>query len=503
MPFRPETVRGFALIAVALLAGCKKPAPDTTTLTVRLPSEPVGLTRLHDRFADGTMTRITLGPLYETLAGRLAKSWSSEGDTLTIALREDVRFHDGTPFSSADVKATLETILNPANATANFREPLSTLSAIDTPDAHTVVLHWSRPYFFADYTVLHAVPMLPAHALTGAWDTLPIHRAPIGTGPFRFEKWEPGSSISYVRADARAHVPRIVFRVVKDDVAARTAWERGEFDVFPRMSPADWNALAKTPWAKREKTDDNAYVWLGFNQRLPQFRDVKTRVALAMLFPYARVDETVTLGVEPRTTCPYFAAESCDPRVTPLAFDPAGAKALLAESGWVLKDGTLEREGVKLSFAFLIPSQSARMTKTLPLYVDVLKSAGIDARIETVDISAYMSRVRPHDFDAIALSWSSQDAAQDNFANFHTGAPSNFVGYSNPEIDALLEQIRVTSDDAARHGLEREVHRRLYADQVYLFLGRPPLLDGFKKRVTGISYVQGRLDLAALELSKE
>jgi peptide/nickel transport system substrate-binding protein len=470
-------MRTLAVIAVVLLAGCKKPSTDANTLTVRLGSEPAGLTRLDDRFADGNMTRITLGPLYETLAGRLAKSWSSKDQTLTIVLRDDVKFHDGTPFTSADVKATLEAILNPANATSNFRESLSTLNGIDTPDAHTVVLHWSRPYFLADYTVLNAVPILPAHALKGEWDTLPIHRAPIGTGPFRFEKWEPGSSISYVKFDDRAHVNRIVFRIVKDDIAARTSWERSEFDVFPRMSPVDWKALSKTPWAKREKTDDNAYVWLGFNQRLPQFRDVNTRIALAMLFPYSLVDETVTLGVEPRTTCPYFAAESCDSSVTPIAYDPADAKKKLEEVGWKLKDGTLERDGVKLSFTFVIASQSARMTKTLPLYLDVLKSVGIDAHIETVDISAYMSRVRPHDFDAIALSWSSQDEAQDNFANFHSDAASNFVGYANPEVDTLLEQIRVTADDTIRHGLEREVHRRIYADQAYLFLGRPPLVS--------------------------
>jgi len=496
-------MRTLAVIAVVLLAGCKKPATDANTLTVRLASEPAGLTRLDDRFADGNMTRITLGPVYETLAGRLAKSWSSSGLDTTIFLRDDVKFHDGTPFTAADVKATLEAILNPANATSNFRESLSTLTKIEVVDAHTITLHWSRPYFLADYTVLSAVPILPAHALKGDWDTLPIHRAPIGTGPFRFEKWEPGTSISYVKFDARAHVQRIVFRIVKDDLAARTSWERGEFDVFPRMSPVDWKALEKTPWAKREKTDDNAYVWLGFNQRLPQFEDRRTRTALAMLFPYQLVDDTVTLGVEPRTTCPYFAAVSCDPAVKPIAYDPAGAKKLLEEAHWKLKDGTLERDGVKFSFTFLIPSQSARMTKTLPLYVDVLKSVGIDARIETVDISAYMSRVRPLDFDAIALSWSSQDDAQDNFSNFHSGAASNFVGYSNPSVDSLLEQIRITADDQSRHLLEHAVHHFIYEDQAYLFLGKPPLLDGFKKRVNGISYVHGRLDYAALELSKE
>ncbi|HEY1088841.1 MAG TPA: ABC transporter substrate-binding protein, partial [Archangium sp.] len=85
---------------------------------VRLPLEPTGLTRLHDRFSEGTMTRITVGPLYETLARLrdgaltplLAESWVESDDhlTLTVTLRKDVRFHDGTPFTSADVKATTD-----------------------------------------------------------------------------------------------------------------------------------------------------------------------------------------------------------------------------------------------------------------------------------------------------------------------------------------------------------------------------------------------------------
>lgn len=479
------------------------------TLVVRVPIEPVGLTRLHDRFNEGTMVRLTVGPIYETLT-RLAQTWSESDDhlTLTITLREGVKFHDGHVLDSHDVKATIDVVMNEQLPTAGFRASLETLSSVETPDPRTVIVRWSKPYFLATHTLLAALPVMPASALVGDFDTLPIHRAPIGTGPFRFEKWDPGTSISLVRADDRAHLERVVYRFVKDDPAAMQAFEKGEFGLMTRLTPSAWRALESQPWAwqrtQRIAFPENTWAWLGFNQRKAMFADVATRRALAMLYPADTIEKTVDLGLEPRTTCPYYpGSKSCDPTVTPLPFDPSAAKRLLAEAGWTDADhdGVLEREGVKFSFAFLAAAQSVKMTKLLPLFLDTLKAAGIDARIETVDVSAYLSRVRAHDFDAMALSWSSADEVQDNFANFHSSqaeSGNNFLGYRNPEVDRLLEQIRDDFDAEHRASLEREVHRRVYADQAYLFMGRRPALDAAARSVHGLKPSLGWYDLSAV-----
>lgn len=506
----------------AWLAG--RPATDTAaprdggTLTVRLPLEPNGLTRLHDRFAEGTMVRITVGPIYETLArsrdGRLepllAEKWVESDDhlTLTISLARGVKFHDGTPLTSADVKATLDVVRDTSKATASFRAALETLASVETPDAHTVIVHWARPYFLATHTLLAALPVLPGHALVGDFDTLPLHRAPIGTGPFRFERWDPGQSLSYVRHDARARLDRVVFRFIKDDGAALRAFEKGEVGLFVRVPPTSWRALEAQPWAwqraQRLTVEENAYAWLGFNQRLPLFRDVKVRRALAMLYPAAQIEKTVDLGLEPRTTCPYFVGSpGCDPAIKPLPFDPEAAKALLREAGWGDSngDGVLDRDGVKFSFAFLAAAQSVKMQKLLPLFLDTLKQAGLEARIETVDVSAYMSRVRAHDFEAMALSWASNDAVQDVYGTFHSSqaeAGNDYVGYASPEVDALLERIRAEFDPARRAALEREVHRHVFEDQAYLFMGRRPSLDLAQRTVHGLVPSLGWYDLATV-----
>ncbi len=491
-------------------------------LTVRLPLEPVGLTRLHDRFNEGTMTRITVGPIYETLArvreGQLhpllATSWRESDDhlSLSITLRSGVTFHDGKPFTSADVKATLDLVFDQKNATTAFRGNLETLERVETPDAQTVLIHWKRPYFLATWTLLGALPVLPAHALEGEFDTLPLHRAPLGTGPFRFVEWDAGSSLTYARHDAywgkAAHLAQVRFRFVKDDTAAMAAWERGEFDVMTRISAAAWRASESNPklWADYQRVffAENTYVWLGFNQRKPLFADARVRKALGLLFPMEVVARSVDLGLEPRTTCPYFPeSKSCDPEVEPLPFDPAAAKSLLRQAGFADSDadGVLDREGVKLSVAFLAAAQSPKMAKLLPLYLDTLKQAGIEARIETVDVSGYMSRVRAHDFEAMALSWSSADSVQDNFQIFHSSQAaegSNYVGYSNPKVDALLTTIRAEFDPEKRNALERRVHRLVYEDQATVFLGRRPTLDAFKRKVRGLEPSLGWYDLSAV-----
>ena len=498
---------------------------DGGTLTVRLPLEPAGLTRLHDRFSEGTMTRITVGPIYETLArvrdGQLepllASSWTESDDhlTLRISLRPEVHFHDGALLTSADVKATLDAVFEPKNATAGFRGTLETLDRVEAPEPLTVVVHWKKPYFLATWTLLGALPVLPAHALQGEFDTLPLHRAPIGTGPFRFVKWDAGTSLTCARNEQywgkRAHIDQVIFRFVKDDTAAVAAWERGEFDLITRLSPSAWRASESNPKLQADYQrvffPENTYVWLGFNQRRQPFADARVRRALALLFPMELVARTVDLGLEPPTTCPYFpGSKSCDPTVTPLPFDPPAAKKLLAAAGWsdADGDGVLDKDGARFSLAFLAAAQSPKMAKLLPLYLDTLKQAGIDARIETVDVSGYMSRVRAHDFDAMALSWSSADAVQDDFQIFHSSQAeqgSNYVAYANLEVDQLLTDIRAEFDPEKRAALERRVHRLVYEDQAILFLGRRPALDAFKRHVRGLVPSLGWYDLSAVWIS--
>ncbi len=498
---------------------------DGGTLTIRLSVEPAGLTRLHDRLNEAGMARFTVGPLLETLATRavddpsrleplLAAGWEWSGDALVLTLKPDVTFHDGTPFGPGDVKATFDAILDAAHPTAAARSSLDGLGRVDVLDERRVRLQFERRSASAERSALLGIPMHAAHDLEGDFDTLGLHQHPNGTGPFRFISWKHGEAITLARNDryhgARARLDLVVLRFVKDDTVAQQLWEQGAFDVMTRIPPATWRAIEHQAWAirgyARHRTLDDAYSWVGWNERRAVFADPRVRRALALLYPAEVVASQVELGLEPRTTCPYYrSATACDPAITPLPHDPAAAARLLDEAGWADHDGdgVRDRDGVPLAFTVLASSASAKFTKLLPLFQDALRPAGVAMSIERVDASAYVARLAAHDFDAGTLSWSSPSDAMDLFQIFHSSqaaAGSNYVGYANDDVDRWLAQIRHTADESARGALERQVHAKLFEDQVYLFLTLRPQLDALKRRVHGVRWRNGWYELGHLQV---
>lgn len=490
------------------------------TLTIRVHVEPGGLNRLHDQMVEGTMVRYTVGPIYETLAeldrdthprydlkAQLAEKWEESADhlTLTVHLRKGVRFHDGSPFSSKDVKGVVDAVMNPKNATKALASYFEDIDSIATPDELTVVVKWKKAYYLANRNFLTALPMMPAKALQGDFDTLAINRAPVGTGPFKFKSWETGRAVTYERFDgywaAPAWLDQVVIRFVKDETVAAQLWEKGEFDVMTRVQPAVWRSIEKpdpaNAWAirgyHRVRFVENNYGWVGWNQARPFFADTRVRRALAHLYPAEKVARNIDLDLETPTTCPYFTeSPSCDPGVKPFPYDPKRAAALLDEAGWkdTNEDGVRDKNGVPFQFTFIANAYSVKLGKLLPLLQEELRKAGIAMDIEKVEAAGYLKRLRDGDFDACSLTWSNADPAQDNYPIFHSTQAgkngSNFVAYQNPQIDRLLEQIREEYDATKRVELERQLHRTLYEDQVYLWLTNRPMLDAVKVGVMGM-----------------
>ncbi len=478
---------------------------------MRVAVEPSGFTRVHDRYAEGTMVRYTTGTIYETLARVdavhpegpllpwLASSFTA-GPELTIMLRPGVLFHDGSAFTSADVKAVLDAITDEKNPTISMRSSIGEIGSVETPDDGTVIVRWrSTPTPFAIRALLGAVPMMPSEALVGDFDTLPIHRAPIGTGPFRVASFVAGDRLVMERFDRHrdgALLDALVVRFVKDDTVAAQLWEKGEFDLMTRIPPAMWRAVESQPWAitgyHRLRIDENAYGWIGWNRQRPVFSDVRVRRALAMLYPAELIAKSLELGLESRVTCPFLlGSKSCDPAVTPIAFNPDGAMAVLDAAGWKDSDGdgVREKDGVRLAFSFLMVTSSQRMAKVVPLFQEQLRRAGVELTIEPVDAAQSIQRMRTHDFDAAAMSWSSADAVSDQYDLFHSSQAEggkNYVSLNDRAIDGLLEAIRGATEDEPRQELERRLHRALFDDQVYLFLTARPALDAAKRRVHGL-----------------
>ena len=488
------------------------------TLTVRLYAEPLGLNRLHDEQKEALMVRYTVGPIYETLfeldredhpryrmRPLLAESYEESADRLTqtIQLRKGVRFHNGEPMTSRDLKAVMDVLLNPNNPTRAFSAPFTDLAGYEAPSDATFVLHWKRPYYLGFRTFATLLPVMPAIALRGDFSTLAINRSPIGTGPFKFSQWEAGKRITLVRNDeywgSKPYLDRIDLRIAKDDAIATQMFERGDFDLMVAIQPAVWRAMeepeAHNAWAvegyNRIYFTDYNYSWIGWNEERPFFRDWKVRVALGMLIPYQEVFRDIDLGLELPTSCPFYVESAyCDPDVQRLAYKPEVAKRLLAEAGWADTngDGVLDKDGIPFKFTFLIRVYSVRLNKIAELLRDELKKVGIEMLIERVDTATLRDRRLRHQFDALAMNWSNQDTEEDLFGLFHSSQihGANSISYRNPEVDQLLMEARAEFDFQRRIQLNRRIHRQLYRDQAYYFMSTHPTLDAVKKNVRGI-----------------
>jgi peptide/nickel transport system substrate-binding protein len=491
------------------------PPVDGGTLTVRIHVEPPHLGYLLE--PDWWLARIANHNLTESLVRadprdhphyrivpELAASWEESEDrrVFTFHLRPGVVWHDGRPFTARDVEFTFARLLDPEVRAASFRRAFGDLESCTAVDDHTVVLRWKRPYVWA-LRKLADVPIYPAHAfadVAGAdFHRAPYFRAPIGTGPYAFESWRERDAIVLGRFAGHwggaGHVDRIVYRIVEEPAAALQLALRGELDVDVNLSSEIYVQAAREPKLvaryHRVKEFHPTFSWIGWNLRRPPFADVEVRRALAMLIDREGLREGLFHGIpEPANCVFYHRGPNCDPETRAPAFDPAGARALLAGAGWEDRDGdgVREREGRPFSFSLLFPAGQPVNEQLLLAVQDEARRAGIDLRLEKLEWATFLSRLRARDFDACYLSFLGE-VEDDPHGIWHSSQGedgSNYVGYASAEADALVERIRGEFDAERRAALFRELNRRIVADQPMALLFHVPRRALVSRRLRGL-----------------
>jgi len=486
------------------------------TLVVRLDQEPPSLDKITDSALaiDWMLERKVLESMAEPDAGKhpeyplkpaLATDWTISSDQLTFTfhLRRNVVWHDGQPFSGKDVVATVRKILDPSVRAMHLRNNFVDLEDISTlpGDDFTVVARYRKPYFLA-FRALATLSIYPAHVLAGAGDMLhsPIHRAPIGTGPFRFEAWKTGERISFVRNDRywgrKAYLDRIVFRFVSDPAVGFQMLKQGEFDLYLQLQPQQWARDLEAAGLKRSvrriKFYGPNYNFIGWNEQRPWFSDARVRQAMNHAIDTEGIRKSFLLGLDRPTTCHFYLDSSaCDRSLAPRSYDPERAAQLLDQAGWRDRDGdgVRDKDGVPFRFTFLMNADSVFLDKLTPYLQQELRKLGVAMEIRKVDWAHFVQLVEEHQFDATSLRWGNTDVVQDPYEIWHSSQVkdgSNYVLFRNPQADALIEQARAILDDSRRNELYRKLGRVLYDEAPYTFLYSRPSLDAVSNRVRGI-----------------
>lgn len=491
------------------------PAPERTggRFVFPLPIEPATL-----NFVSGTdqASVLVLRLVAEALVDhdvrlrttpRLASSWdlSPDGRVLTFHLRPGVRFHDGAPFTSEDVRFTYERILDPKSRAVGRADSFQTVERVEAPDAHTVRVVYREPY--APALRSWEVPILPAHLYRGAdFASAAPNRAPVGTGPFRFVSWEAGQQIVMeANRDYWGAVPMIdsfVFRIMPSPDTVLQALLAGEVH-YARLSPAQWEARRRDPGFRRRFRDVSYqplffyYIaWRGDGSN-PFFADPSVRRAMTLALDREGYVRSVLKGLGRVTGSPFQdllpidAVAGDDPGTGPMAYDPAAAARLLDAAGWRIDPGTglRTRAGRPFRFTLLVFSGGEDHVQFSQVAQEALRRLGIDMSIERLDWQTLWARLKSGAFQA-ALSGTIPAPDPDSFyAMLHSSqiaGGQNYAAYRDAEVDSWLDAGRRTIDAAAREALYRRVEARLADRQPYSFLFAPAAAAVLNARFEGV-----------------
>jgi peptide/nickel transport system substrate-binding protein len=428
----------------------------------------------------------------------LAESWdiSPDGRTLTFHLRQDVTWHDGKPFTAADVVwsyMTLRQISAQDTAMVHLQEWVQSVEAVD-PVTSTVRFTLKSPYspILADL----AWPILPSHILSGTAPadlaTSPFNEAPVGTGPFMLEERRPGQSISLKASDnyygGGPLLDRMVFVVAQDDGVTEGAMRDGTLQ-FSQLSPAAAERLVgEGKGINGGSFNELGFDYIAFNLRDTRvFSDTRLRQAFAYALDKQGLVFNATNGAnDPVWTDVNKASWAYNADAPKINANPDESRRLLTEAGWTDTngDGWVDKDGKPLAVSLFVRSDNAVRVKAAHSLVEPLARVGISLTVQPADFqTAIPARISPNatppfDFDLVMLGWTRTGPDPDSFALFHStqiptlAAPAllNIPGFQAPEFDDLAFRARGTYD----FGMRRDDYARMQAivaDQLpYYFL---------------------------------
>jgi peptide/nickel transport system substrate-binding protein len=431
----------------------------------------------------------------------LAKSYevSKDGLRITVTLRDSLYWHDGEPITSEDVKFTVDRILDPTVPAVNKEGWFSRLDNVEITDDKTMTFVWKEPYAPCIHSLTQLAP-IPKH-IYGQGDFLahPANRAPVGSGAFKFEEWRTGQIISLVRNEnyygPPAYLDRVVFKIIPDRSVAFAALKTGELDEM-RLNQIQWETQTNDADFARKFNKMLYYVsqynYFAWNCRSIWFRDRRVRRAMTMLFDRNTVNKELYSGQAKIVTGPFYVNSwAYDASIEPLPYDPAEAKRLLDEAGWIDSDndGIRDQDGIKFEFEFYSISGNKTAMRFAELLQEACAKAGITVNIRPFEGTTFFDKMFKGEYDAGVLAWV-LDNDPDIFDTFHSSQVPpiglNHTFYSNEEVDRLLERGRVELDRTKRKEIYHRVHRLIHDDQPYTFLNSVPEKRPINKRIGNI-----------------
>jgi len=491
-------MRRLLLILLAVLAATALAQPQYGgILRAGMQTDPVGL---DPHITNATATRNMLENVYDTLvmfdsSGQiipgLAESWSTSEDGLswTFTLRDGVTFHNGEALKASDVVFSINRIKDPAVASPRA-DDFAVVESIEAPDDSTVIMTLSQP--FSPLLSKLAASMnviVPESVVRENGD---LQKVVVGTGPFKFIEYIPQTRLVLERSDdfwgtdeagnPLPYLDGITFQFFPDPTARTTAVETGAVDWIEYVPAADVELLKADQGVGVVGGLSANFRSLYFNVTTPPFDNKLVRQAIAYAIDEQAIVDLALFGTggvpATGTSVPpsNFYGVSDSPYV---GRDVEKARQLLTEAGFA--DG--------FSFDLYVTSTYDFLRTPAEIIQSNLADIGITTNIVAEDWSIYLPKVLAGDFQATILGESGQSDPDDFLYNpFFTGNGNNLGQFSDPKLDALLEQGRQVADQEARKQIYTQAQELIFKDVPHVFLFHSAQYEALRNNVKGFEH---------------
>ena len=429
----------------------------------------------------------------------LAESWEIKDDGMIFefTLRQGIKWHDGRPFTVEDVKFSFDIIFRDDYPMQHLRPYFDNFHSPTILGPRKIQFKAKKKYH-KNFDVLASggyLTIVPKHVYDAPKDKKALNKILIGTGPYKLKEIKRGKWALLEKNESwwgrkvphlasQHNFGRVIVRFVKGETANLENFKKGNLS-FLGLTPEQY--IKKTEggnWGKKylkEKVQNQAvkgYGFVGFNLKNPLFKSKKVRKALTHLMNRRLMIEKFLFDFSLPATGPLYQQNPyADPTVKPLEFDPEKALEYLRAEGWSDSDNDqiLDKvaKGKKTPFSFTLLVPNKDQEKYLTIFKEDAKKAGVDIKIKLIEWNTFVKHLDERNFEAVMLGWGGGSIEWDPKQIWHSDSQkgtSNFISYSNKEVDRLIDLARVTMDKKERIPILHKVYRLIADDAPYIFL---------------------------------
>ena len=436
----------------------------------------------------------------------LAESWTWSADSLSIAFKvhPKAKWHDGKPVTARDIKFSFDIHKDP-EVGSSVTPLLSRIDSVTVRDSMTAVVWYKQRYPEQFLDAAFQIRIHPEHWLgqvkRSEYTTSPVVRSPIGSGRFKFVRWEPGTLLEVVANTehyrGRPKLDRILWTIAPDFPTSAARFFSGEADYLEYLRPENMEELKKHEELTMTRYGSLDYGFVWFNLRDPKrparphpvFGDVGVRRALSMAVDREKAVKNVLgdlgyVSVGPLPRAHLFG----DTALKTIGYDPEGAKRLLDSLGWrdVNGDGTREKAGRELQFSLAAPTSSQNRMRFSVVLQAMLRDVGARVILDHMEGRAFGELLARKRFDAAMQAWHTDPTPSSIIQTWGMAAVKdgvNFGSYESPVFDAYIDSAATSMDSQRAQAYYHRAYETMIADAPAIWLYEPINAAGHHRRI--------------------